>query len=206
MKVYVLFVNDCVCMCRDEAMMRDFSDERENLERQIEILQTANRKLHDSNDGLRSSLENTLSKSNKRGSSASPASTISRRSKSICYSSPYRDRFYQAGVDGVDADGDLLGLCGGEGGRSSLGCRRPSLDTLALALCDPAMQVKRSSEVDSLPESSLDSGMSTLRGSNNEYDSEQEVKGHEEEQRVAGNTDSLAGGHSDNDVRHINIQ
>ncbi|XP_070992870.1 ras and EF-hand domain-containing protein-like isoform X3 [Oncorhynchus clarkii lewisi] len=188
---------------RDEAMMRDFSDERENLERQIEILQTANRKLHDSNDGLRSSLENTLSKSNKRGSSASPASTISRRSKSICYSSPYRDRFYQAGVDGVDADGDLLGLCGGEGGRSSLGCRRPSLDTLALALCDPAMQVKRSSEVDSLPESSLDSGMSTLRGSNNEYDSEQEVKGHEEEQRVAGNTDSLAGGHSDNDVAEM---
>ncbi|XP_042186656.1 ras and EF-hand domain-containing protein homolog [Oncorhynchus tshawytscha] len=188
---------------RDEAMMRDFSDERENLERQIEILQTANRKLHDSNDGLRSSLENTLSKSNKRGSSASPANTISRRSKSICYSSPYRDRFYQAGVDGVDADGDLLGLCGGEGGRSSLGCRRPSLDTLALALCDPAMQVKRSSEVDSLPESSLDSGMSTLRGSNNEYDSEQEVKGHEEEQRVAGNTDSLAGGHSDNDVAEM---
>uniref|UniRef100_A0A8C7MXA2 RAS and EF-hand domain containing n=1 Tax=Oncorhynchus kisutch TaxID=8019 RepID=A0A8C7MXA2_ONCKI len=157
---------------RDEAMMRDFSDERENLERQIEILQTANRKLHDSNDGLRSSLENTLSKSNKRGSSASPASTISRRSKSIC-------------------------------GRSSLGCRRPSLDTLALALCDPAMQVKRSSEVDSLPESSLDSGMSTLRGSNNEYDSEQEVKGHEEEQRVAGNTDSLAGAHSDNDVAEM---
>nr|XP_046204506.1 ras and EF-hand domain-containing protein homolog [Oncorhynchus gorbuscha] len=188
---------------RDEAMMRDFSDERENLERQIEILQTANRKLHDSNDGLRSSLENTLSKSNKRGSSASPASTISRRSKSICYSSPYRDRFYQAGVDGVDADGDHLGLCGGEGGRSSLGCRRPSLDTLALALCDPAMQVKRSSEVDSLPESSLDSGMSTLRGFNNEYDSEQEVKGHEEEQRVAGNTDSLAGGHSDNDVAEM---
>ena len=125
------------------------------------------------------------------------------RNASVCL---YCPRFYQAGVDGVDADGDLLGLCGGEGGRSSLGCRRPSLDTLALALCDPAMQVKRSSEVDSLPESSLDSGMSTLRGSNNEYDSEQEVKGHEEEQRVAGNTDSLAGGHSDNDVRHINIQ
>lgn len=39
MKVYVLVVNDCVCMCRDEAMMREFSDERENLERQIEILQ-----------------------------------------------------------------------------------------------------------------------------------------------------------------------
>ncbi|XP_029617920.1 ras and EF-hand domain-containing protein homolog [Salmo trutta] len=188
---------------RDEAMMREFSDERENLERQIEILQTANRKLHDSNDGLRSSLENTLSKSIKRGSSASPASTISRRSKSICYSSPYRDRFYQAGVDGVDADGDLLGLCGGEGGRSSLWCRRPSLDTLALALCDPAMQGKRSCEVDSLPESCLDSGMSTLRGSNNGYDSEQEVKGHEEEQRGARNIDSLAGDHSDNDVAEM---
>uniref|UniRef100_A0A673YLV2 RAS and EF-hand domain containing n=1 Tax=Salmo trutta TaxID=8032 RepID=A0A673YLV2_SALTR len=163
---------------RDEAMMREFSDERENLERQIEILQTANRKLHDSNDGLRSSLENTLSKSIKRGSSASPASTISRRSKSICYSSPYRDR-------------------------SSLWCRRPSLDTLALALCDPAMQGKRSCEVDSLPESCLDSGMSTLRGSNNGYDSEQEVKGHEEEQRGARNIDSLAGDHSDNDVAEM---
>ncbi|CAB1321487.1 unnamed protein product [Coregonus sp. 'balchen'] len=125
---------------RDEVMMREFSDERDNLEQQIEILQTANRKLHDSNDRLRSSMEN-LSKSNKAG---------------------------------VDEDGDPLGLCGGEGGGSSLGCRRPSLDTLALALCDPAMQRKRISEVDSLPESCLDSGMSTLRGSNKGYDSEQE--------------------------------
>ncbi|CDQ89257.1 unnamed protein product [Oncorhynchus mykiss] len=48
-----------------EAMMREFSDERDNLERQIEILQAANRKLNDSNDGLLSSLENSLSKSNK---------------------------------------------------------------------------------------------------------------------------------------------
>ncbi|CAB1319353.1 unnamed protein product [Coregonus sp. 'balchen'] len=111
----------------------------------------------------------------------------------LCPSCP---RFYQAGVDDVDEDGDPLGGLYGGGGRGSLGCRRPSPETLALALCDPAMQRRRSCEVDSLPESCLDSGMSTLRGSNNGYDSEQEVKGHEEEeeeegQRAAGNTDSL---------------
>ncbi|XP_041756223.2 ras and EF-hand domain-containing protein [Coregonus clupeaformis] len=188
---------------RDEAMMREFSDERDNLERQIEILQAANRKLNDSNDGLLRSLENSLSKSNKRDSSASPANIISRRSRSNCYSSPYLDRFYQAGVDDVDEDGDPLGGLYGGGGRGSLGCRRPSPETLALALCDPAMQRRRSCEVDSLPESCLDSGMSTLRGSNNGYDSEQEVKGHEEEeeeegQRAAGKTDSLVGDNSDN--------
>uniref|UniRef100_A0A6Q2Z8A4 EF-hand domain-containing protein n=1 Tax=Esox lucius TaxID=8010 RepID=A0A6Q2Z8A4_ESOLU len=145
---------------RDEAMMRGFSEERENLERQIKVLLTANRKLHDSNDGLRSSLENTHSKSNKRCNSASPVSSLSRR-KSICYSTPYFER----------------ALCGVGG---SLHRRRASLDTLALALCDPAMQ--GSFEVDSLPESCLDSGMSTLRGSHNGYDSEQEVKGHEDEE------------------------
>ncbi|KAL0979813.1 hypothetical protein UPYG_G00190070 [Umbra pygmaea] len=160
---------------RDEAIMREFSDERENLERQIQILLSANRKLHDSNDGLRSSLENSLSRSNKRSSSASPASTISRRRKSISYSSPFFERFYQAGVD---EDGDPLGaLCGVRG---PLGRRRASLESLALALCDPAMQ--GSFEVDSPAESCLDSGMSTLRGSHNGYDSEPEVKGHEEDE------------------------
>ncbi|XP_028980663.2 ras and EF-hand domain-containing protein isoform X2 [Esox lucius] len=173
---------------RDEAMMRGFSEERENLERQIKVLLTANRKLHDSNDGLRSSLENTHSKSNKRCNSASPVSSLSRR-KSICYSTPYFERFYQAGAD---EDGDPLRALCGVGG--SLHRRRASLDTLALALCDPAMQ--GSFEVDSLPESCLDSGMSTLRGSHNGYDSEQEVKGHEdeeeeEEQKAAMNTDCL---------------
>uniref|UniRef100_A0A8C8FJH6 EF-hand domain-containing protein n=1 Tax=Oncorhynchus tshawytscha TaxID=74940 RepID=A0A8C8FJH6_ONCTS len=190
-----------------EAMMREFSDERDNLERQIEILQAANRKLNDSNDGLLRSLENSLSKSNKRDSSASPASIISRRSRSNCYSSPYLDRFYQAGVEDVDEDEDPLGGLFGGGGRGSLGCRRPGLDTIALALCDPGMQRRHSYEVDSLPESCLDSGMSTLRGSNYGYDSEQEVKGHEDEeeegQRVARITDGLAEDNFDNDIAEV---
>lgn len=42
---------------RDEELMKQFADERDILESQIEILQTANRKLHDSNDGLRTALE-----------------------------------------------------------------------------------------------------------------------------------------------------
>ncbi|XP_064867476.1 ras and EF-hand domain-containing protein-like [Oncorhynchus nerka] len=190
-----------------EAMMREFSDERDNLERQIEILQAANRKLNDSNDGLLRSLENSLSKSNKRDSSASPASIISRRSRSNCYSSPYLDRFYQAGVEDVDEDEDPLGGLFGGGGKGSLGCRRPGLDTIALALCDPGMQRRHSYEVDSLPESCLDSGMSTLRGSNYGYDSEQEVKGHEDEeeegQRVARITDGLAEDNFDNDIAEV---
>ncbi|MEE6526114.1 hypothetical protein FKM82_026545, partial [Ascaphus truei] len=50
---------------RDMEIIREYTDERENLSRQIEILQTANRKLHDSNDGLRSVLENSFSKNNR---------------------------------------------------------------------------------------------------------------------------------------------
>uniref|UniRef100_A0A8C6MH09 RAS and EF-hand domain containing n=1 Tax=Nothobranchius furzeri TaxID=105023 RepID=A0A8C6MH09_NOTFU len=42
---------------RDEELMKHFSDERDILESQIEILKMANRKLHDSNDGLRAALE-----------------------------------------------------------------------------------------------------------------------------------------------------
>lgn len=146
---------------RDEALFREFSDDRDSLERQIEILQTANRKLHDSNDGLRSALENSLSKSNKRGSSASPAGTMS-RSKSICYSSPL-DRYF------LGMEDELGGVYRGG--------RRPSIDTLALALCDPMRRGSCECEVDSLPESCLDSGMSTLRGSHAGYDSEPEARG-----------------------------
>uniref|UniRef100_A0A8C1Q7Q9 RAS and EF-hand domain containing n=1 Tax=Cyprinus carpio TaxID=7962 RepID=A0A8C1Q7Q9_CYPCA len=59
----------------------------------------------------------------------------------------------------LDEDFDQLGLMEG--------LRRPSCDSLALALCDPMR--RRSCEEDSLPESCVDSGMSTLR-SNNSYD------------------------------------
>lgn len=63
--------------------------------------------------------------------------------------------------------------------------RRPSCDTLALAMCDPGLRRRHSSECeeDSLPEIYMDSGLSTLRGSHGGYDSEQEVK-EEEEERV----------------------
>lgn len=89
--------------------------------------------------------------------------------------------------------------------------RRPSCDTLALAMCDPGLRRRHSSECeeDSLPEIYMDSGLSTLRGSHGGYDSELEVKGHEEEEgehRVkkklkSGIRDSLAVENCDLEVR-----
>lgn len=93
--------------------------------------------------------------------------------------------------------------------------RRPSCDTLALAMCDPGLRRRHSSECeeDSLPEIYMDSGLSTLRGSHGGYDSELEVKGHEEEdgeQRVkkklkSGLRDGLAGENCDVEVRRSPI-
>ncbi|XP_061674466.1 ras and EF-hand domain-containing protein [Syngnathoides biaculeatus] len=148
---------------RDEELMKQFSDERDILESQIEILQEANRKLHDSNDGLRAALERTT----KSSSSGLVGTTKDRnRSKSIGYPSPYAlDRFCQR-----PDDYPVFG-------------RRPSSDSLALALCDPGLKRRNSSECEeeSLPEIYVDSGLSTLRGSHGGYDSEQEVKGQGEE-------------------------
>lgn len=90
--------------------------------------------------------------------------------------------------------------------------RRPSCDTLALAMCDPGLRRRHSSECeeDSLPEVYMDSGLSTLRGSHAGYDSEQEVsKGPEEEaeekrakfQREANSLSSTMGENSDTEVR-----
>lgn len=89
--------------------------------------------------------------------------------------------------------------------------RRPSCDTLALAMCDPGLRRRHSSECeeDSLPEIFMDSGLSTLRGSHGGYDSEQEAKGPEEEEeeerekkkREDDNNDSMMGENSDNEVR-----
>uniref|UniRef100_A0A3Q3G473 RAS and EF-hand domain containing n=1 Tax=Labrus bergylta TaxID=56723 RepID=A0A3Q3G473_9LABR len=123
---------------RDEELMKHFSDERDVLESQIEILQTANRKLHDSNDGLRTALE---------------------RITRVTLFCQRMDDF-------------------------PLYSRRPSCDTLALAMCDPGLKRRNSSECeeDSLPEVYMDSGLSTLRSSHEGYDSEPEVKGPEEEE------------------------
>ncbi|XP_042303694.1 ras and EF-hand domain-containing protein, partial [Sceloporus undulatus] len=67
---------------RDLDMIRGYTEDRDSLERQIVILQSANRKLHDSNDGLRSALENSWSIYNKslRLTNSSPGNTLSRSS------------------------------------------------------------------------------------------------------------------------------
>uniref|UniRef100_A0A673CCP7 RAS and EF-hand domain containing n=1 Tax=Sphaeramia orbicularis TaxID=375764 RepID=A0A673CCP7_9TELE len=98
---------------------------------------TANRKLHDSNDGLRATLEKIT-----------------------------RVKFYQR-MDDIPVYS-----------------RRPSCDTLALAMCDPGLRRRDSSECeeDSLPEVYMDSGLSTLRGSHGGYDSEFDTKCPEEEE------------------------
>ncbi|XP_028853021.1 ras and EF-hand domain-containing protein isoform X2 [Denticeps clupeoides] len=138
---------------RDEALMHCFSEERSNLVRQIEMLQSANRKLHDSNDSLRCALETS-----RQSGGLSPGDTITRH-KSIC--SPYFNRC-------------LHSLCLDEDLVPGEGRRRPSCDALALALCDPLHVRRRSCEVDSLADSCLDSGRSTLRG----YDFEPEGSQH----------------------------
>ncbi|XP_028912086.1 ras and EF-hand domain-containing protein isoform X3 [Ornithorhynchus anatinus] len=70
---------------RDLEIIREYNEDRDSLERQIEMLQTANRKLHDSNDGLRTALENSFSKQNRslRASSVSPVSVIARNSPKL---------------------------------------------------------------------------------------------------------------------------
>lgn len=75
-------------------------------------------------------------------------------------------------------------------------------DCDSLALCDPMQRMNY--EVDSLPESCFDSGLSTLRDSN-EYDSEVEYKnqrGFQNSQRVQ---ESCAGDASDMDVSQDTI-
>lgn len=70
-------------------------------------------------------------------------------------------------------------------------------DCDSLALCDPMQRMN--CEVDSLPESCFDSGLSTLRDSN-EYDSEVEYKHQRGLQRSHGTQESFAGDASDTDV------
>uniref|UniRef100_A0A8D2E0F1 RAS and EF-hand domain containing n=1 Tax=Sciurus vulgaris TaxID=55149 RepID=A0A8D2E0F1_SCIVU len=164
---------------RDLEIIREYTEDRNSLERQIEILQTANRKLHDSNDGLRSALENSYSKFNRclRINNISPGNTISRSSPKFNGHSPQPlgyDRSSRSSY--VDEDCD------------------------SLALCDPMQRMNY--EVDSLPESCFDSGLSTLRDSN-EYDSEVEYKnqrGFQNSQRVQ---EICAGDASDMDVPDI---
>ncbi|NXH23127.1 RASEF protein, partial [Bucco capensis] len=161
---------------RDLEMMREYTEERENLERQIEILQSANRKLHDSNDGLRSALENSFSKYNRslRLADSSPSSTISRSS------SKFNGGQYPLNI------------------RSSPSCVDEDYDSLVL--CDPMQRIN--CEVDSLPESCFDSGLSTLRDAN-EYDSEVEYRHQRSFQRSQCMQESFGGDASDIDVPEI---
>lgn len=168
---------------RDEELMKQFTDERDILESQIEILQTANRKLHDSNDGLRAAVER-LSRSGNSGLLADIKNQ--NRSKSICYSSPnaLMDRFCQR----MD--------------EYPLYTRRLSCDSLALAMCDPGLRRCNSSEFeeDSLPEVYMDSGLSTLRGSHGGYDSELEAKCLEADQEEEKEKKEVNGKNGNNDI------
>ncbi|NXK00082.1 RASEF protein, partial [Corythaixoides concolor] len=165
---------------RDLEMIREYTEDRDNLERQIEILQSANRKLHDSNDGLRTALENSFSKYNRslRLANTSPGSTISRSSpKCNGGQSPLNPRYDRSSHSScVDEDYD------------------------SLALCDPMQRMN--CEVDSLPESCFDSGLSTLRDSN-EYDSEVEYRHQRIFQRSQCMQESFGGDASDTDVPEI---
>ncbi|XP_040436710.1 ras and EF-hand domain-containing protein [Falco naumanni] len=165
---------------RDLEMIREYTEDRDNLERQIEILQSANRKLHDSNDGLRTALENSFSKYNRslRLANTSPGSTISRSSpKFNGGQSPLNPRYDRSSHSScVDEDYD------------------------SLALCDPMQRIN--CEVDSLPESCFDSGLSTLRDSN-EYDSEVEYRHQRIFQRSQCMQESFGGDASDADVPEI---
>ncbi|XP_073908262.1 ras and EF-hand domain-containing protein isoform X2 [Castor canadensis] len=156
-----------------DALKSDYADQSLNSER------TANRKLHDSNDGLRSALENSYSKFNRslRLSNISPGNTISRSSPKFNGHSPQPlgyDRSSHSSY--VDED-----------------CE-------SLALCDPMQRMNY--EVDSLPESCFDSGLSTLRDSN-EYDSELEYKHQRGFQNSHGTQESFGGDASDTDVPDI---
>uniref|UniRef100_A0A8D1A650 RAS and EF-hand domain containing n=1 Tax=Sus scrofa TaxID=9823 RepID=A0A8D1A650_PIG len=163
---------------RDLEIIREYTEDRNSLERQIEILQTANRKLHDSNDGLRSALENSYSKFNRslRINNISPGNTISRSSpKFNGHSQPLGyDRSSRSSYMDEDCD--------------------------SLALCDPMQRMN--CDIDSLPESCFDSGLSTLRDSN-EYDSEVEYKHQRGFQRSHGTQESFGGDASDTDVPDI---
>ncbi|XP_051822413.1 ras and EF-hand domain-containing protein [Antechinus flavipes] len=166
---------------RDQEIIREYTEDRDCLERQIEMLQTANRKLHDSNDGLRSALENTFSKYNNRSlriHNISPGSTLSRGSlKFNGNHSPQNLRYDRSSRSSyVDEDCD------------------------SLALCDPMQRI--SCEVDSLPESCFDSGLSTLRDAN-EYDFEVEDKHQRSFQRSQCTQESFGGDASDTDVPEI---
>ncbi|XP_067886118.1 ras and EF-hand domain-containing protein homolog [Heterodontus francisci] len=165
---------------RDHDMVRGYTDDRDSLTRQIEMLQSANRKLHDSNDGLRSALENSFSKYNRslRAANTSPGTAMFRSSPKLC------------GLQSAQI------LSHDRSSRSSY----LDEDMESLALCDP--MCRTSCEVESLTESCFDSGMSTMRDSN-EYDSEVEFKHQRNFERPHCAQEAFGGDASDTDVSEI---
>uniref|UniRef100_A0A8D0GCE9 RAS and EF-hand domain containing n=1 Tax=Sphenodon punctatus TaxID=8508 RepID=A0A8D0GCE9_SPHPU len=165
---------------RELEIIREYTEDTDDLERQIKILQSANRKLYDNNDGLRSALETSFSKYNRslRLASSSPGNTHSRSSPkcSGCQSPQNQQYDRSAHSSYIDEDYD------------------------SLALCDPMQRIN--CEVDSLPESCFDSGLSTLRDSN-EYDSEVEFRNQRIFQRSQCAQESFGGDSSDTDVPEI---
>uniref|UniRef100_A0ABM5FSG7 Ras and EF-hand domain-containing protein isoform X1 n=2 Tax=Pogona vitticeps TaxID=103695 RepID=A0ABM5FSG7_9SAUR len=164
---------------RDLDMIRGYTEDRDSLERQIAMLQSANRKLHDSNDGLRSALENSWSIYNRslRLTNISPGNTLSRSSPKLSGGQSLQNLQYDRSSHSLYFDEDD-----------------------SLALCDPMQRAN--CEVDSLPESCFDSGLSTLRDSN-EYDSEVESKHQKFSRKSRCPQESLTGDASDTDVPDI---
>ncbi|NXY08285.1 RASEF protein, partial [Pteruthius melanotis] len=157
-----------------DTLKSEYVDQSLNTER------SANRKLHDSNDGLRSALENSFSKYNRSLwlANTSPGSTISRSSPKFSGEhSPLSPRYDRS---------------------SHLSCVGEDYDSLAL--CDPMQRIN--CDVDSLPESCFDSGLSTLRDSN-ECDSEVEYRHQRIFQRSQCMQEGFVGDASDTDVPEI---
>ncbi|XP_069786438.1 ras and EF-hand domain-containing protein homolog isoform X2 [Narcine bancroftii] len=169
------YMNQSLNLERDQDVVKEYTEDRENLTRQIEMLQSANRKLHDSNDGLRSALENSFSKYNRslHAANSSPGFAVFRSSPKHCEcrSSNLYDR----------------SSCQGE-------------DSELLALCDPMRRA--SYELESLSESCFDSGMSTMRDSN-ECDSEVEYKHQRNFRRSPSTQEAFEYDASDTDVPEI---
>ncbi|TRY99429.1 hypothetical protein DNTS_022986 [Danionella cerebrum] len=162
--------------CRDEAMMKCFSDERENLERQIEVLHAANRKLHDSNDSLRTSLENSRSQSKSRRLRGLPPGLYISSSTRKSLRSSFFDR---ANTEPDEDEDDAFG------------------DSFALALCDPMR--RHSFEEDSLP----DSGTSTLRSHTGLYYESERTFSPNTGQAEDGSAVTASGDTSDTEVMDV---
>uniref|UniRef100_A0A8C8SE55 RAS and EF-hand domain containing n=1 Tax=Pelusios castaneus TaxID=367368 RepID=A0A8C8SE55_9SAUR len=167
------YVDQSLSSERELEIIREYSEDRGSLERQIEILQSANRKLHDCNDSLRSALESSLSKSNRSPRENTLATGSSKCNGSQSPQNLRYDRSFHSSC--VDEDE-------------------------CLSLCDPMQRIN--CDADSLSESCFDSGLSTLRDSN-EYDSEVEWRHQRGFQRRQYMQDSSGGDASDTDVPEI---